>query len=146
MKISTPEKIRNFVVAGHNGCGKTTLCDLMLYKAGAVDRLGSVDAKTSISDFNPDEQEKRSSIYSSYLNCVWDDVQMFFTDTPGYGEFVGEMISSFRSCGFRIDRRKYFQRLCYSYANCDTRRCIISLYCGSFNTRKGHARQSLLRA
>ena len=37
MKISTPEKIRNFVVAGHNGCGKTTLCDLMLYKAGAVD-------------------------------------------------------------------------------------------------------------
>ena len=71
MKISTPEKIRNFVVAGHNGCGKTTLCDLMLYKAGAVDRLGSVDAKTSISDFTPDEQEKRSSIYSSYLNCVW---------------------------------------------------------------------------
>ena len=102
MKISTPEKIRNFVVAGHNGSGKTTLCDLMLYKAGAVDRLGSVDAKTSISDFNPDEQEKRSSIYSSYLNCVWDGVQMFFTDTPGYGEFVGEMISSFRSCGFAL--------------------------------------------
>ena len=102
MKISTPEKIRNFVVAGHNGSGKTTLCDLMLYKAGAVDRLGSVDAKTSISDFTPDEQEKHSSIYSSYLNCVWDDVQMFFTDTPGYGEFVGEMISSFRSCGFAL--------------------------------------------
>ena len=74
----------------------------MLYKAGAVDRLGSVDAKTSISDFTPDEQEKRSSIYSSYLNCVWGDVQMFFTDTPGYGEFVGEMISSFRSCGFAL--------------------------------------------
>ena len=102
MKISSPEKIRNFVVAGHNGCGKTTLCDLMLYKAGAVDRLGSVDAKTSISDFSPDEQEKRSSIYSSYLNCNWDGIQMFFTDTPGYGEFVGEVISSFRSCGFAL--------------------------------------------
>ena len=38
-----PTKIRNFVVAGHSGCGKTTLCDLMLYKAKAVDRLGSVD-------------------------------------------------------------------------------------------------------
>ena len=60
-----PEKIRNFVVAGHSGCGKTSLCDLMLYKAKAVDRLGSVDAKTSVSDFTPDEQEKHSSIYTA---------------------------------------------------------------------------------
>ena len=43
MKITNSAQIRNFVVAGHNGCGKTTLCDLMLFKAGAVDRLGSVD-------------------------------------------------------------------------------------------------------
>ena len=53
-----PTKIRNFVVAGHSGCGKTTLCDRMLYKAKAVDRLGSVDSKTSVSDFTPDEQEQ----------------------------------------------------------------------------------------
>lgn len=90
-------KIRNFVVAGHNGCGKTSLCDLMLFKAKAVDRLGSVDAKTSVSDYTPDEQEKRSSIYASYLNCQWRDEHFFFTDTPGYGEFVGEVISSFRA-------------------------------------------------
>jgi len=100
MKFSTPEKIRNFVVAGHNGCGKTSLCDLMLFKAGAVDRLGSVDNGTSVSDFTADEQEKRSSIYSAFLNCAWKDGHFFFTDTPGYGEFVGEAISSFRSCGF----------------------------------------------
>ena len=102
MKITTPEKIRNFVIAGHNGCGKTSLCDLMLFKSGAVDRLGSVDAKTSVSDFNADEQEKRSSIYSSYLNCEWNGMHWFFTDTPGYGEFIGEAISSFRSCGFAV--------------------------------------------
>ena len=100
MKIENPGKIRNFAVAGHNGCGKTSLCDLMLFKAGAVDRLGSVDNNTSISDFTPDEQEKRSSIYSAYLNCAWQDNHFFFTDTPGYGEFVGEVISAFRSCGF----------------------------------------------
>ena len=100
MKFSSPEKIRNFVVAGHNGCGKTSLCDLMLFKAGAVDRLGSVDNGTSVSDFTADEQDKRSSIYSAFMNCAWKDDHFFFTDTPGYGEFVGEAISSFRSCCF----------------------------------------------
>ncbi len=100
MKIEDTKKIRNFAIAGHNGCGKTSLCDLMLYKAGAVDRLGSVDHKTSVSDFMPDEQEKHSSIYSSFLNCEWRGNRLFFTDTPGYGEFVGELISSFRAVGF----------------------------------------------
>lgn len=99
MKFTEPERIRNFVVAGHNGCGKTSLCDLMLFKAGVVPRLGSVDSKTSISDFTMDEQEKRSSIYSAYLNCPWKDDHFFFTDTPGYGEFVGEVISAFRASG-----------------------------------------------
>ena len=95
-------KIRNFVVAGHSGAGKTSLCDLMLYKAKAVDRLGSVDHKTSISDYTADEQEKHSSIYASYLNCAWRDQHFFFTDTPGYGEFVGEVISAFRASGMAM--------------------------------------------
>lgn len=98
MKFEAP-RIRNFVVAGHSGTGKTSLCDLMLYKAKAVERLGSVDTRTSVSDFTPDEQEKRSSIYAAYLNCPWKDKQFFFTDTPGYGEFVGEVISAFRASG-----------------------------------------------
>ena len=92
-----PKKIRNFVVAGESGTGKTSLCDLMLYKAKAVDRLGSVDNKTSVSDYTADEQEKRSSIYAAHLNCAWKDTQFFITDTPGYGEFVGEVISGFRA-------------------------------------------------
>ncbi len=88
------EKIRTFAIAGHTGCGKTSLCDLMLFKAKAVERLGSVDSKTSISDYTPDEQEKISSIYSAALNCSWNDYKFFFMDTPGYGEFIGETISS----------------------------------------------------
>ncbi len=102
MKIENAVKIRNFAVAGQSGCGKTSLCDLMLYKGKAVDRLGSVDNKTSVSDFTPDEQDKHSSIYTSYLNCSWKDNRFFFTDTPGYGEFVGEVVSAFRSCGFSM--------------------------------------------
>lgn len=98
MKFEAP-KIRNFVVAGHSGAGKTSLCDLMLFKAKAVDRLGSVDGRTSVSDYTPDEQEKQSSIYAAYLNCPWRDQHFFFADTPGYGEFVGEVISAFRASG-----------------------------------------------
>lgn len=94
-----PTKIRNFVVAGHSGCGKTSLCDLMLYKAKAVDRPGSVDLKTSVSDFTPDEQEKRSSIYTAYMSCEWNGFRFFFSDTPGYGPFIGEVIPAYRASG-----------------------------------------------
>lgn len=87
-------KIRNFAVAGHSGSGKTSLCDLMLFKSGAVDRCGSVMQKTSVSDYTLDEQEKQSSIYATALNCKWQGTDFFFIDTPGYGEFIGETISA----------------------------------------------------
>ena len=93
MKIAA-EKIRNFVVAGHAGSGKTSLCDLMLFKGKSVDRCGKVDQKNSISDYTPDEQEKMSSIYATTLHCPWNDNYFFFNDTPGYGEFVCETISA----------------------------------------------------
>ncbi|OGV46908.1 MAG: hypothetical protein A2017_16790 [Lentisphaerae bacterium GWF2_44_16] len=87
-------KIRNFAVAGHSGSGKTSLCDLMLFKSGAVERLGSVMQKTSVSDYTVDEQEKQSSIHATALNCKWKGTDFFFIDTPGYGEFIGETISA----------------------------------------------------
>lgn len=90
MKDCKAEQIRNFVVAGHAGSGKTTLCDLMLHKAGAVSRLGSVDDGTSVSDFRPEEQHKKSSIYNGFLNCRWQNSHFFFIDTPGYADFFGE--------------------------------------------------------
>ena len=90
----TPEKIRNFVVAGHAGSGKTSLCDLMLFKGKAVDRCGKVDQKNSISDYTPDEQEKMSSIYATTMHCTWNNNQLFFNDTPGYGEFICETIAA----------------------------------------------------
>jgi elongation factor G len=69
----------------------------MLFKAKAVERLGSVDHKTSISDYTPDEQEKLSSIYATALNCAWNNHHFFFLDTPGYGEFIGEAIAAIHS-------------------------------------------------
>ncbi|NOY74756.1 MAG: elongation factor G [Kiritimatiellaeota bacterium] len=93
MKI-TVEKSRNFVVAGHAGSGKTSLCDLMLYKSGGVERCGKVDQKNSVSDYTEDEQQKLSSIYASTMHCDWNDNHFFFVDTPGYGEFICETIAA----------------------------------------------------
>ena len=90
-------KVRNFSVVGHLGAGKTSLCDLMLYKAGAVERLGKVTAKTSVSDYTPEEQNKLSSIFASILNCKWKDHNFYFMDTPGYGEFIAEPIAAIQN-------------------------------------------------
>ena len=73
-------EIRNFVVAGHSGSGKTSLCEQILFKAKAIDRPGSVDAKNTVSDYTPDEHDKLSSIYASLLNCKWQDKHLFFID------------------------------------------------------------------
>ncbi len=86
--------IRNFVLAGHSHGGKTALSDLMLFKAKAVDKLGSVNNDTSVSDYTPEEKAKKSSIFSTPMNCEWNSNDLFFTDTPGYGEFIGEVVSS----------------------------------------------------
>ena len=93
MKI-VPEKTRNFVIAGHAGSGKTSLCDLMLFKTGAVDRCGKIDQNNTVSDYTEDEHEKQSSIYATHMNCSWNEHKFFFSDTPGYGEFVCETIAA----------------------------------------------------
>ena len=93
MKLSASE-IRNFSVVGHAGSGKTSLCDRMLFNAGAVNRLGKTTDKTSVSDYTPEEHAKESSIYSAILNCEWKKNKFFFIDTPGYGEFVAEPIAA----------------------------------------------------
>lgn len=96
--MAVTENVRNFTVVGHSGSGKTSLCDLILHKSGAVDRRGSVDQKNSVSDYTSDEQERVSSIYATSLQCDWNGTGLFFTDTPGYGEFIGEMTAALSSC------------------------------------------------
>ncbi|MEA4863421.1 MAG: elongation factor G [Victivallaceae bacterium] len=87
-------EIKNFVIAGHSGAGKSSLCEQMLFKAKTTDRLGSIEAKTTVSDYAPDEREKLSSIYASVLNCEWRNKHFFFIDTPGYAEYVGEPVAA----------------------------------------------------
>jgi len=95
--MSDAAHTRNFVVAGHSGSGKTTLCEQILRLTGAIQRAGTVENRNTISDFMVEEQTKQSSIYASLLNCSWRDTKLFFTDTPGYGEFVGQVVGAIRA-------------------------------------------------
>ena len=94
MKNCSPEKIRNFVLAGHAGSGKTTLSELILFKAGVIGRMGTIDAGNTVSDFRKEEQERKGSIYTSVLHAPWKDHQFFFLDTPGNSDFCGEAINA----------------------------------------------------
>ncbi len=87
------EDIRNIVLIGHGAAGKTTLCEAMLHKSGAVNRLGSVDHGTSISDGTPEERERKISITASTLNLTYGGRQFHIMDTPGYADFFGEALS-----------------------------------------------------
>ena len=93
---------RNFVIAGHAGSGKTTFCEQLLRKGGAIGRIGSIDAKNTVSDYMADEQSRQASIYATPLNCKWKDNTFFFVDTPGYGEFIGQYIAAVRAADAAI--------------------------------------------
>jgi len=87
------EDIRNIVLIGHGAAGKTTLAEAMLHRSGAVNRLGSVDEGTSVSDSTPEERERKVSITASTLNFTAKGKQFHILDTPGYPDFFGEVLS-----------------------------------------------------
>ncbi|HEV3144246.1 MAG TPA: elongation factor G [Gemmataceae bacterium] len=88
------DDIRNIVLVGHRAAGKTTLADAMLIKAGAVDRRGSVDEGTSVSDFDEEEHHRKFSIDTSILNATHQGKYLQILDTPGYPDFVGVALSA----------------------------------------------------
>ncbi|GIS72287.1 MAG: hypothetical protein CM1200mP10_18640 [Candidatus Neomarinimicrobiota bacterium] len=73
MKEFTSEDIRNFAVVGHGAVGKTVLCEAMLSCAGEINRMGSIEAQNTISDYHHDEHERQISIHSSPLHLEWMD-------------------------------------------------------------------------
>ncbi len=97
MKKYSIEAIRNVALVGHGGTGKSSLAEAMLYSTGAISRLGRVDDGTSASDFDPDEVGRKMSINASVLPCEWKDSKINFVDTPGYPDFVGDVIGSMRA-------------------------------------------------
>ncbi|MEK9149925.1 MAG: GTP-binding protein, partial [Candidatus Desantisbacteria bacterium] len=91
------EKIRNVALISHKGSGKTSLAESMIRKAGATERLGCVDAGSSILDFDEEERKRKTTISTALAWIKWQDHKINLLDTPGYADFVGEVRSSLRA-------------------------------------------------
>jgi len=92
--VADTGNIRNIVLLGHGGAGKTSLAEVILHKTGATSRLGSVDDKTSICDYYDEEKEHQHSIASSVVHTNHNGKLLNIIDTPGYPDFVGPAIKA----------------------------------------------------
>jgi len=91
MNIYTTDKIRNVVLLGHGGSGKTTLTESMAYLGGITSRMGNVTDKNTVSDYGKEEQKRQFSISTSVVPIEWEDTKINILDTPGYFDFIGEV-------------------------------------------------------
>jgi elongation factor G len=92
-----PEEVRNVVLVGHSGAGKTTLVEALALTTGAVNRAGRVEDGGSVSDHDEIEQRQQRSVQLSLVPVEWDGIKVNLLDTPGYADFVGELRAGLRA-------------------------------------------------
>lgn len=91
MNVYTTDKIRNVVLLGHGGAGKTSLVESMAYLSGVTSRMGRVEDGNTVSDYGKEEQKRGISIGTSVIPIEWEGVKINVLDTPGYFDFIGEV-------------------------------------------------------
>ena len=91
MKEYLANQIRNVAILGHMGCGKTTLCESVLYLGKAISKKGEVEKKNTVSDYMAEEQSRQTSLSTSLIPVEWKGCKINFLDTPGSEEFAGEI-------------------------------------------------------
>jgi elongation factor G len=96
MKVYSGSEIRNVAIVGHNDTGKTTLVSQLLFNAGANTRMGRVEDGTTVTDFDPDEIERKHSISTAVAFAEWKDTKINLLDTPGFGIFIMEAKGALR--------------------------------------------------
>ena len=91
MNVYTTDKVRNVVLLGHGGCGKTSLAEAMAFLSGITNRMGTVADGNTISDYDKEEQKRLCSIHTTVIPIIWQDTKINLLDTPGSFDFVGEV-------------------------------------------------------
>ena len=91
MNVYTTDRIRNVVLLGHGGSGKTSLLEAMAYLSGATTRMGRIEDGNTISDFDKEEIRRKFSIQTTLVPIFWEDTKINVLDTPGYFDFIGEV-------------------------------------------------------
>lgn len=93
---NSTHNIRNIVLLGHSGSGKTSFAEAMLFEAGAIPRRGRVEDGNTVSDYTMIEQERGTSLFSSLIHVNWKNSKLNILDTPGYDDFISEVVSSLK--------------------------------------------------
>ncbi|QGU96549.1 elongation factor G [Clostridium bovifaecis] len=102
MKDYKTQSLRNIAFIGHSGSGKTTLAEAVLYYTKTIDRFGKVEDGNTTSDYDPEEKRRKISIATTVLPCEWENIKINMVDTPGYFDFVGEMIEGLRAADMAV--------------------------------------------
>ena len=93
MKVYDTAAIRNVAVVGHGGCGKTSLVDALAFVSGRSRRHGTIKDGTTLTDYSPDEIERKHSISLGVAHAEWMDTKINLLDCPGYLDFFGEAVT-----------------------------------------------------
>jgi elongation factor G len=96
VKVFPPDRIRNVALVGHAGSGKTTLAEALLYRAGTIQRLGTVEDGTTVTDFDPEEHARGMSLSLALAPFEWKGFKVNLIDAPGYADFVGDVHAAMR--------------------------------------------------
>jgi elongation factor G len=102
LKVYPSAKIRNVVLVGHGGSGKTSLAEGLLFVTGAIPRMGRVEDGNSVSDFDPEEARRGISVSMSIAPFEHEDHKVNVLDTPGYADFVGDVAAAFRAADLAV--------------------------------------------
>ncbi len=96
MKVYDEKHIKNIVLLGAPKTGKTLLAEDMIFEAGIIHRRGTIEGKNTVSDYHEIEQERSNSVFATSMHTEWQDFKINILDTPGFDDFIGEIISSVR--------------------------------------------------
>lgn len=102
MSTFSSDRLRNVVLLGHTGSGKTTLGEALLFATGAISRMGRVEDGNTVADYEPEAVRRKGSVQLALLPCVYKEHKITFIDTPGYFDFIGEVVSALRAADAAI--------------------------------------------